>query len=560
MSNWLLFLQKRKKQLYYIGLFSFFINLCMLVLPIYSLQVFSRVLTSRSLETLVLLAVIALILLLLQTCLEFIRNRLLATSSAQFEQLCSNQVVGIALNNADNDKKASQQLLHDLKLTRQFLASPATNLFFDLPWTPVFVVAIFSMHSILGWFALTASIVLILLTYVNLYLGQKQQFNIAKNNLENDSYLQRLLESSASIKFYDVSQPLSNKWYKNQLDNSMVELKLSFYTHLLLGMIKYARVALQVGIIAIGAWLVIINEVDAGVMLASSILLTRVLSPLDQGINQWSPWKLGSAAYQRIAKQLAQESYEQRIEMPVESINLSVKNVTHKDSFERIVLSNVHFELKPNNALAIIGASGSGKSTLLKLLAGHDQLQSGEITISGIQLAEILTSQRNKLIGYLPQKVELFNASVLENISCFANGHDINEKVFKVTRLLGIHQFISELPKAYNTMIGEGGVFLSGGQLQLIALARTLFYEPKLLLLDEPDSNLDAQSELQLLKVIERLKNSGVSIVIVSHRTKLLNAVEWVMVMDKGNIINAGKKADVLAKRQKKDVVKKDSD
>lgn len=558
MTNWLLFLQKRKKQLYYIGLFSFFINLCMLVLPIYSLQVFSRVLTSHSLESLVLLAVIALVLLLLQTFLEFIRNRLLTTSSAQFELLCSKQVVSIALNNANNDKKASEQLLYDLKLTRQLLASPATNLFFDLPWTPMFVLAIFSMHSILGWFALTASMLLILLTSVNLYLGQKQQLNIAKNNLDNDSYLHRLLESSSSIKFYDIALPLANRWHKNQLDNTEVELKLSFHTHLLLGLIKYARAALQVGIIAIGAWLVIINEVDAGVMLASSILLTRVLSPLDQGINMWSPWKLGSAAYKRIAKLLVQRSNEQRIEMPIKSINLSVKNVTHKDRFERTVLSNVQFELKPNNALAIIGASGSGKSTLLKLLSGHEQLQSGEIKVSGIQLSEILPSQRNKLIGYLPQKVDLFNASVFENISCFTNGNDVNEKVFKVTRLLGIHQFISELPKAYNTVIGEGGACLSGGQLQLIALARALFNEPKLLLLDEPDSNLDAHSELQLLKVIEKLKNNGVSVVIVSHRTQLLNAVEWVMVMDKGSIINAGKKADVLTKQQNKIDAKKD--
>lgn len=532
----------------------------MLVLPVYSLQVFSRVLASRSVETLVLLAVLALLLLLFQTFFEFIRNRLLAASSAQFDQLCAEDVVRHALANASKDKTSARQLLNDLKLTRQLLGSPTINLLFDLPWTPVFILVIFSMHTLLGWFALTATVILLMLSYSNLSLHRNQQQALTTLGFNNEVYLQKLLERSESIALFDTAQPLAKKWLNQHMGIVGEEFKQSLFSHILQAVIKYARLSLQVGVIGLGAWLVIINEVDPGVMLASSILLSRVLSPLDQGINQWPIWKQQSLAYKRVRTLFTDLVNEHRINIPIEKANISASKVYVKGSSGHNVLNNINFELKPNNVLAILGASGSGKSTLLKLLAGQIQVEHGEIKVGGIHISEILPSQRNQLIGYLPQRAELFQASVLDNISCFSGDKNANDKVFEVTKLIGIHQFISELPQAYNTIIGEEGFVLSGGQIQLVALARALFHQPQLLLLDEADSSLDADSQQKLIKVIKKLKNTGVSIVFVTHRKQLLSVCDWVMVMDKGNIIDAGKKEDVLNKLQHKNIVKKGSE
>lgn len=546
MSNWNLYLKKRTKQLFYIGFFSIFINLCMLVLPIYSLQVFSRVLTSRSLETLLLLALIALAMLLLQAFLEFIRNRLLAASSAQLDALCSEQVVEHALSSAGKDVKAARLLLHDLNLSRHAVSSPVNAILFDLPWTPIFILVIFSLHPYLGWFAFTAASVLMLLTAFNLWLTQKKQDQLAQQGFENESYLYKLLDKAQSIEVFDTAKPLARNWYAKNIKTVQLSYFSSLHTHILQGVIKYARMSLQIGVIGLGAWLVILNQVDAGVMLASSILLGRVLAPLDQSIHQWRPWKQSRAAFNRVKKVLNNPIKETRIEMPIDNVTLSVVKVFFRDKFNKLILNNVQFELKPNNALAIIGASGSGKSTLLTLLSGHNKVQQGEVRINGINLSEILPSQRNRLIGYLPQKVELFNASILDNIASFSDQEDKEQRVFAAAKRVGIHELISQLPNAYQTEIGEGALQLSGGQLQLVALARALFHDPKLLLLDEPDSNLDSGAQKMLLQTIQQLKAEGVSIIFITHRTQLLNVADWVIVMEKGAVVDAGKRSDVL--------------
>lgn len=518
----------------------------MLVLPIYSLQVFSRVLTSHSIETLFFLALIALFLLLFQALLEFIRNRLLQTSSAKFDFLCSEQVVNFALSHAAADSKLARKTLQDLVQARSALSSPAISLLFDLPWTPLFILVIFSLHPLLGWFAFSATLFLVLLTCVNLWLTQKNQDKLIKLNFNNDNHLQKLLEHGQSIALFDAAKPLAKRWFQRNMDMVNIQQQTSLQLHLLQSLIKYARMALQVGVIGLGAWLVIMNETDAGVMLAASILLSRVLAPLDQGINLWRPWRHSRAAFQRVRMILEEDLIDDRIEMPIDNVTLSVTKLSLKNSSNKLILNNIQFELKPNNALAIVGASGSGKSSLLSLLAGHKEHQQGEIRINGINISELLPLQRNQLIGYLPQQVDLFDASILDNISGFTQSDDVEEKVFTAAKLVGIHEFISQLPKAYNTVIGNGGVQLSGGEMQLIALARALYHQPKLLLLDEPDSNLDLTSEHMLLRTVQRLKAHGVSIIFVTHRAHLLQVVDWVIVLDKGMIIDAGKKEPVL--------------
>lgn len=550
MSEWKLYLQLRKKQIIYIIFFSVFINLCMLIIPIYSLQVFSRVLSSRSIETLLLLVFLALSLLFFQAILEFIRNRLLHTSSAQFDSHCAKQVVRHALSVAGYDSQSSRKILQDLSNTRKALSSPVISLLCDLPWIPVFIFVIFSLHPLLGWFSLSASTVLVILTITNLWLTKKTQDIIVSKCFDNDSYIQKLIEHGDAIKLFDTAKPLAARWHQGHMETVVIQNQSSLQLHLLQALIKYARMSLQIGVIGLGAWLVILNETVPGVMLASSILLGRVLAPLDQGINLWQPWRQQRASIFRIKTILEENQTEIRIEMPIYDVTLSVSKLFMRDRFEKIILNNIQFELKPNNALAVVGSSGSGKSTLLNLIAGHENIQQGNIRLNGIDIGQLLPTQRNRLIGYLPQKIELFNATVMENICSFSAVENFEERVFEVTKLVGIHHFISQLPHAYNTIIGLNGVQLSGGEMQLIALARALFNKPKLLLLDEPDSNLDSQSESVLINVVKKLKEEGVSIIIITHRSRLLEVVDWVVVMDKSSIADAGKKNDVLQRLQ----------
>lgn len=548
MSHWNRYLAQRKKQLIYIGFFSIFINLCMLVIPLYSLQVFSRVLSSRSIETLLLLAVLALSLLFFQASLEFIRTRLLHTISAQFDEQCAEKVVTYALECAGSDPQLSRQTLHDLAQTRSSLSSPVFSLLCDLPWTAVFIMVIFSLHSILGWFALVATTVLILLTVINLKLTKKNQDKLVINHFSNESSLQKLVEHGQSISLFNTSKPLAQRWQQKKIALLKIQQKSNFQLHLLQSVIKYARMSLQIGVIGLGAWLVISNQTVPGVMLASSILLGRVLAPIDQGLNMWRPWRQSQEAFSRVILILESEVVDNRIEMPIENVHLSVTKLILRDSYQRVLLNNVQFELKPNNALAIIGSSGSGKSTLLNLLAGHNEIQQGNIRINGINIKQLLPLQRNQLIGYLPQKIDLFEATILENISRFDTTEGVEERVFNAAKLAGVHDFISQLPKAYNTIFGFSGVQLSGGEMQMIALARALYHQPKLLLLDEPDSNLDQHSEQLLISLVLQLKKKGVSIIIISHRPHILKVVDWVVVMNKGTISDAGKKQDVLAR------------
>jgi len=529
----------------------------MLVIPIYSLQVFDRVLSSRSIETLFYLAILALSLLFFQAMLEFIRTRLLHTISAQFDEKCAQKVVEYALQSAGNEPQLARQTLQDLTLTRASLSSPVFSLFCDLPWTGAFILVIFSLHATLGWFALIATTVLVLLTIVNLQLSKANQDKLVKNNFSNESSLQKLIEHGQSISLFNTARPLATNWQEKHLELLSIQYKSSFQLNLLQSVIKYARMCLQIGVIGLGAWLVITNETVPGVMLASSILLGRVLAPIDQGLNMWRPWRQHRDGFSRVKAILAHDAQDERIEMPIESVHLSVAKLALRDKYERILLNNVQFELKPDNVLAIIGASGSGKSTLLNLLAGGQEIQQGTIRINGVNLKELRPSQRNQLIGYLPQKNDLFEASILDNISRFDTTEGVEDRVFQAAKFAGVHHFISQLPKAYNTVVGPSGVLLSGGEMQMIALARALYYQPKLLLLDEPDSNLDRQAEQTLLSLIANLKEQGVSIIIISHRPQILKVVDWVIVMNKGSISDAGKKQEVLERLNSPQITRK---
>ncbi|MEF1291751.1 ATP-binding cassette domain-containing protein, partial [Vibrio sp. M260118] len=396
-------MQERKKHLVYIGIFSVFVNLLMLVLPIYSLQIFDRVLSSRSPETLLLLAVLALGLLLIQALLDFIRTRLLNIGASQFEHYCVPHLVKHAFSIAGRTPDLARRTLQDSQEVKGGLASPMVALLFDLPWTPIFILVIFSLHPYLGWFAFAAATVLSLLTWLNLYLTRKSIDELAHQAFDNGAYLQRQIALGNTISLFNVADKLAQHWQSNNVNIIHLQNEYNFKLQFLQASIKYARMSLQVGVLALGGWLVITDQAVAGVLLAASILLGRVLAPLDQSINLWRPWRQSRAAWSRAEAVLSLPESEQRIEMPIEDISVQVEGFSVKDQFERLILKNVQFELKAGHALAIVGSSGSGKSTLLNAIAGVEYNHQGYIRLNGIALTEMLPRQRQQLIGYLPQ-------------------------------------------------------------------------------------------------------------------------------------------------------------
>ncbi len=546
MNNIEFFRKKHREIFLFIGVFSAIINLLMLVLPVYSLQLFSRVLSSKSIETLLFLAGIALVLLFLQSTLDFIRGRLLFSAGELFDKACSKQIVEQSLLKSASSVGESRRLSQDMKDAKMSVSAPFNNLMFDLPWSPLFVLIIFAFHPYLGFFAIGAIATLAILALINLKLTEKNHKAMNDVAFNNGTNLIKLFSHGKDINHFNVAGPLASDWYASNNSLNEQQNQNNFVTTIIQCSIKYVRMTMQIGVLGLGAWLVISDQAQSGVLIASSILLGRALAPVDQSMNQWHNWRRCRAAYKRIEKMFDEAEKDNRIELPIDQYNLAVEAATIRDKFDRYTLKQVQFELKTGHTLAIIGPSGSGKSALLNTIKDPSRLAQGKIRVNGISLVEMPASQQADLIGYLPQDIEFFETSVFNNICNFDTSDGVEERVFAAAKLAGIHEWICQLPNAYQTVYGKGGFGLSGGQKQQLALARAVYKQPKILLLDEPDSNLDPQAEQQLLFAIKKLKQLGTSIVVVSHRTKLLSAVDWVVVLEKGQIRDAGKRDEVL--------------
>ncbi|MFD2016976.1 ATP-binding cassette domain-containing protein [Vibrio olivae] len=456
------------------------------------------------------------------------------------------QIVEHSLLKSASSVSESRRISQDMKDAKMSVSAAFNNLKFDLPWSPLFVLVIFAFHPYLGIFAIGAIMTLAGLAFANLVLTDKAHKAMNDVAFDNGTNLIKLYSHGKTISHFNVAQPLAQDWYDS--NNMLLDQQnnTNFVTTLIQAAIKYVRMTMQIGVLGLGAWLVITDQAQSGVLIASSILLGRALAPVDQSMNQWHNWRRCRAAYNRIMELFDGAREDNRIELPLEQYNLAVEAVTIRDSYERYTLKQIQFELKTGHTLAIIGPSGSGKSALLNTIKDPSGLSQGKIRVNGVSLVEMPAHQQADLIGYLPQDIEFFETTVFNNICNFDTSEGVEERVFSAAKMAGIHEWICQLPNAYQTVYGKKGFGLSGGQKQQLALARAIYKQPKILLLDEPDSNLDPQAEQQLLFVMKKLKQLGTSIVVVSHRNKLLSAVDWVVVLDKGQIRDAGKRDEVL--------------
>lgn len=530
-----------------VGGFSFVINLLMLLPSLYMLQVYDRVLSSRSEMTLLMLTLLVVGLYALLSGLEWVRSRTLVRVGARFDAALNNRVFSAAFEtNLRAPGANAGQALADLTNVRQFVTGGGLFAFFDAPWFPIYLAVIFMLHPVIGWFSVAGAFVLIILTLINEWatkgpLTQANQAAIVSNN-----YATNNLRNAEVIQAMGMIDNLRQRWYDRYKMLLAMQSVASNRAGTISAVSKFIRIAQQSLILGLGALLVIKGEMTPGGMIAGSILMGRTLAPVEQLIGSWKQLISARGAFERLEKMLGNfPAGRENMSLPPPEGHLSVEGVMATAPGSNVaILKGVTFSLNPGEAVAVIGPSAAGKSTLARLLVGIWPAVSGKVRLDG---ADIFTWDKIELgphIGYLPQDVELFEGSIAENIARF--GELDHEKIITAARQAGVHDMILHFPQGYNTAIGVSGGFLSGGQRQRIALARALYGHPSLIVLDEPNASLDDAGEAALVQAVQALKAEGCTVVLITHRTSIISAVDKILLLREGQVAAFGPRDDVL--------------
>ena len=537
-----------KKDFYIVGLFSLIINLLMLVPAIYMLLIYDSVLSSRSNTTLVVVTVIMLFMMALMGLFEWTRTQLLIRIGNNMDKRVNERLFQVAFEKClRTGSTDSSQVFGDFTNIRQFLTGTGAIAFFDVPWVPIYVLVIALIYWMLGVFAACAAIVLFILAVLTEMVSKK------KLSASNAAYHNASAFSAINFRNADVIESmgmLSNvkkHWFPKHQKFVALQSSASEKTGNISAVTKFFRYAFQSLIYAFGAYYVINgNIITAGAMVAAAILMGRALAPIDLAIGGWKGFVSARDSYKRLSSFFAAfPEKEKGMPLPAPEGRIAVGGLYAIPPNSNIqVLKNINFIAEKGDMVAIIGPSGSGKSTLSKLITGVWPPAAGSVRLDG---AEIFTWDKDALgnnVGYLPQDIELLNGTIAENIGRF--GDIDSEKIIEAAKTVGIHEMILNLPDGYDTFIGEGGVVLSGGQKQRVALARAIYGFPALVVLDEPDSNLDDIGGHALLYTLAKLKEQKSTVFIISHRNHILSVVDKILVISNGTVQMYGTRNDVL--------------
>ncbi len=490
-------LAKSRGAFFMTGVFSFFINLLMLTAPLYMLQIYDRVLASRSEPTLIVLTVLAGGLLLVMGGLDLIRSRVLVRVGVKMDALLNARVFSAVFAQALRGGRGQRaQALRDLDSLRQFLTGPGPFAFFDAPWAPLYLLVVFLFHPILGFIALGGAIVLFTMALINELVTRRPLQAANAQAIAANGFAEASLRNAEVLGALGMLPAIRKRWTDQHCEGLALQAKASDRAATLTSWSKAIRIALQVAILGAGAALAIQQIITPGVMIAASILMGRALAPVEQAIGQWRHFVGARQAYRRLSELLrAIPEGAERLTLPKPEGRLSVEQlVAAPPGSKKPVLRGVSFKLEPGEALGVIGPSASGKSTLARNLVGVWAPQSGAVRLDGAEVQGWDAEQLGPYLGYLPQDVELFAGNVAENISRFS-AEASPDAVVAAARAAGVHEMILQLDQGYDSEIGEQGSVLSGGQRQRVALARALYGEPALVVLDEPNASLDAAGD-----------------------------------------------------------------
>jgi PrtD family type I secretion system ABC transporter len=538
-----------KSALVGIGAFSGLINLLMLTSSLFMLEVYDRVLPSRSVPTLVGLSILAALLLTFQALLEITRGRLLVRIGGRLESRLTPRVYDAVVRMRSKPGTDGQQPVRDLDTIRGFLSSAGPNALFDLPWVPLYIVICFAFHTLIGVTALGGAIVLLGLTLLAESLSRRPVKAATAHAAARNRFAEASRRNAEVIMAMGMSERLLARWLDLGRDYVAQQKRASDVAGGLGSAGRALRTALQSAVLGVGAYLVIEQEATAGIIIASSILSGRALAPIDVAIANWKNFVSARQGWRRLDEVLvALPPAAARLELPppAQALSLEALSVAPPGA-KGVVVHDVQFTLKAGSALAVVGPSASGKSSLVRAIVGVWPVARGCVRLDGATIDQWTPATRGRHIGYLPQDVELFEGTIAQNIARFEQEAPA-AAVIAAAKAAGVHDLIVNLPAGYETELGERGTALSAGQQQRIALARALYGEPFLVVLDEPNSNLDAEGEEALTKAILGVRARGGIVIIVAHRPSALAAVDHVLAMVRGTQQAFGPKDEVVTK------------
>ncbi|WP_346826214.1 type I secretion system permease/ATPase [Serratia inhibens] len=546
-------IRQHRRAFWSLGCFTAVINILMLVPSLYMLQVYDRALPSRNGMTLLMLTLIVLFLFIMMGVLEYVRSMMVIRIGNHIDATLNDRIYTAAFEaNLRSNSTDAGQMLGDLTTVRQFLTGSAIFAFFDAPWFPIYLLVITLFNVWLGLFALVAVLLLIALAVLNQVRTNAPLATANRFSIESGKVASTGLRNAEVIEAMGMLPALKQRW-RNLHDRFLDTQRIASERAAgISAATKVVRTTLQSLVLGLGGWLAIDGHISAGMMIAGSILLGRTLAPIEQIINVWKSWSGAKLAYLRLVKLL--DAFPPRsvgMSLPRPQGHLHVEQITAgtPTAPETAVLQGVNFQLAPGEVLGVIGASGSGKSTLARLLVGVWPVSEGHIRLDEADIFQWNKDQLGAAIGYLPQDIELFAGTVAENISRFQPVDP--QKVVAAAQLAGVHELILHFSAGYDTQLGHGGNGLSGGQKQRIALARALYDDPVLIVLDEPNANLDEAGELALNQAIMQLRAAGKTLVLVSHRPQLIATTTRLLLLDGGKMLAFGPTSQVIAALQR---------
>jgi PrtD family type I secretion system ABC transporter len=530
------------------GAFSFCINLLMLTVPLYMLQVYDRVLSSRSVSTLLALTGIAVGMLLVMGLLDAIRGRVLVRIGANVDARLNLRVFSAVFAAARRDRGASRgQPLRDLDNLRHFLTGPGPFALFDVPWIPVYAFVIYLLHPSLGLIAAAGALALVLVALLNELRTRPPLQDANRETAGAHALAENSLRNAEVLHALGMEEALCRRWRQCHDGGIGYQALASDRGGSLAACSKTLRLMLQVAVLGVGASLAIQQVITPGMMIAASILMGRALAPVELAISQWRSFVAARDAYRRLDELLgAFPAPEDHTELPPPVGRLAVEDLlAAPPGAEKPVLAGVSFTVEPGEALGVIGPTACGKSTLARHLVGVWEPLRGAVRLDGADLRDWHRAGLGPHLGYLPQDVELFAGTVAENIARLASEPD-SRRVVRAAKWAGAHEMILRLPMGYDTPIGVDGSVLSGGQRQRIGLARALYGDPALVVLDEPNANLDSDGDRALAQAIQTLKRAKKTVVVLVHRPAALSVVDKVLVLGDGRVQAFGPKQEIL--------------
>jgi len=529
------------------ALFSFVSNILFLTTSIYMMQVYDRVLTTRSFDTLIYLTLIALGALAALGFFDAVRAHLLVNVSVYLEGKIAPTAFERSLSNSQRGLPYRSELLRDVREMRSFLTGPGVLAIFDLPWGLLFLLAIYVLNPILGVISTIAMLLLFSLALANDQISRRRLVRANELGVRSMQDLETYNRNAEIIDALGMLPAVAQRWLKKNDEALNLQAEASAVSGTILGISKFFRMAIQILILATGAWLVMQDRMSGGGMIAASIILVRALSPVDMAIATWKQLISARMAYRRVDECLRQpERRPAGMSLPAPTGGLMAEQVGFSIPGRSPILSDISFELQGGDSLAILGPSAAGKTTLSRLLVGLLPPSSGHMRLDG---ADIFPWNREELgphIGYLPQDVSLFSGTVAENIARLRE-FDAAE-VIAAAQMASVHDMILRLPKGYDTDIGERGLGLSGGQRQRVALARALFGRPSLVVLDEPNANLDSEGDAGLVRALTELRVLRTTVVFITHRPGLIAYADKVLLIRDGAAEMFGPRQDVLTR------------